>query len=81
MKKSAVTRGMQRAVSDVLNRILSCTDIDDIAVVVQQACEDYMLEHDPFTGLLCSRYDYVQSCLKYDKQTMIDKFGHCDGLE
>lgn len=81
MKKCQVSRRVQRVVADILVQLLACEDLDDVVEVVKKTYDDYMLMDDPFTGLPCSCFDYSQLSLEYDKQMMIDKYGHCDGLE
>lgn len=43
--------------------------------------EEYNLMKDPFTHLPCTPEEYAKNSLEYDRQTMIEKYGHCDGLE
>lgn len=43
--------------------------------------QKYELMNDPFTGLPCTPREYADNRLEYDKQTMMQKYGHCDGLE
>ena len=41
----------------------------------------YGLMTDPFTGLPCTPKEYAKNRIEYDRQWMIQKYGHCDGLE
>ena len=41
----------------------------------------YELMTDPFTGLPWTPKEYAKNSIEYDRQCMIQKYGHCDGLE
>ena len=72
---------IQIAVADVLTQFMFCKneqEFHDTFARIEKQCE---LESDPFTGCPCSQKEYEQNKLEYDKQIMIEKYGHCDGLE
>lgn len=73
MRKSDVSRRVQRAVSDVLTRILLCeTDDESLISEIKSICDDYMLKEDPVTGLPCSVYDYNRKKFEIDIATLED---------
>ena len=51
------------------------------AEFVKTVMQDYQPHDDPFTHLPCSSKEYAENSLEYRKQTMIERYGHCDGLE
>lgn len=72
---------IQRIVADVLTRFMFTRTMDEVMKVWNQIYEQYGLCSDPFTNTPCSPEEYVHSRLEYEKQAMIEKYGHCDGLE
>lgn len=81
-----ITNTMQKVAVDILEDIeiymMNHHDVpDEISQLYQRVIDDYGLCRDAFTGMVCTTADYVRSQLKYDKQTMIERYGHCDGLE
>lgn len=47
----------------------------------ERIMHEYELMKDPFTFLPCTSKEYEKNSLEYDRQTMIEKYGHCDGLD
>jgi hypothetical protein len=72
---------IQIAVADVLTQFMFCKNEQDFYDTFARIEKQYGLEQDPFTGCPCSQIEYEQNKLEYDKQIMIEKYGHCDGLE
>jgi hypothetical protein len=56
-------------------------NMEEVMNVWQKIYEQYGLCEDPFTHTPCSPEEYYENQLEYEKQTMIAKYGHCDGLE
>ena len=54
---------------------------EEVNEIVKRQAEDYGLYEDPFTRMLCTSEEYAKNSLEYDRQTMYEKYGHCDGLE
>lgn len=86
--KSDVSRRVQRAVADVLSRILLCEDEDEVMKVITESIDDYMLKWDPISGLPCSVYDYQCSLLKcremFKSPDCCDRYcncGSCDNFD
>lgn len=71
----------QRIVADVLTQFMTTKTMDDVATVWNQIYEQYGLCDNPFTHTPCSPGEYEKDRLEYDKQIMIERYGHCDGLE
>ena len=76
-----ITRPMQKVAVDILTELTFARDMDEVWKVYDRAFERYDLCKDPFTYLPCTPEEYCKSKLEYDKQTMIERYGHCDGLE
>lgn len=71
----------QRLVSDILTAFMFCRTCDEVSNLINHYMLVFGLESDPFTGCPCSYDDYIKSVKEYEKQIMIEKYGHCDGLE
>ena len=77
---------MQKVAVDILQE-LECFMMGrhdcppEIIEIYKKMFAKYRLCNDPFVGMCCTCADYAKQCLEYDKQTMIDRYGHCDGLE
>lgn len=71
----------QRLVASLLTELMFCRDMVEVGEFCERVYNSYGLCDDPFTGCPCSEKDYVKQCEEYDKRTMIEKYGHCDGLD
>ena len=81
-----ITNTMQKVAVDILEDIeiymMNHHDVpDEISQLYQRVIDDYGLCRDAFTGMVCTTAEYSRSQLEYEKQTMIERYGHCDGLE
>ena len=81
-----VTNTMQKVAVDILEDIeiymMTHNNIPkEIDQLYDRVFNEYNLCRDPFTGMVCTSDDYCKSCLEYDRQTMIERYGHCDGLD
>lgn len=76
-----VTKRDQRVAAEILTQFMFINTMDEVMKVWKQVYEQYGLCDDPFTGTPCTPEEYCENRLEYDKQTMIEKYGHCDGLE
>ena len=79
---------MQKVACDILQdfEILVMTHngpytFEEIWDIVKKHEEGYGLCQDPFTRMICTSDEYYKSSVEYDRQTMYEKYGHCDGLE
>lgn len=72
---------IQRIVADILTRFMFARTMEDVHRVWKDVYEQYDLCDDPFTGCPCSNGDFAEDNLEYQRQLMIEKYGHCDGLE
>lgn len=79
--KPKITERDQKIVSEILTQFMFTKTMDDVIRVWKGIYEEYGLCDDPFTGTPCTPKEYCENRLEYDKQTMIEKYGHCDGLE
>lgn len=71
----------QEVAADILTKFTFVNNMHDMMDVWDKVFKDYNLERDPFTYLPCSTVKYYKNKLEYNRQTMIDRYGHCDGLE
>ena len=88
MKQKKITNTMQKVAVDILEdfEILVMTHngpytFEEIWAIVQKHVDDYGLFEDPFTRMICTSDEWAKNSLKYDRQTMYEKYGHWDGLE
>lgn len=72
---------IQRVVADVLTQFMFTRTMDEVMEVWNRIHEEYELCSDPFTNTPCSPEEYVNSKLEYERQVMMERYGHCDGLE
>jgi len=80
MKKHKITIRDQRTASEILTRFMCTKDMDDVVNVWNDVYDFYDLCDDPFTGMPCTSEEYGKLQFEYEKQTMIDRYDHCDGL-
>lgn len=80
-RNGKVTKRDQRVAADILTQFLFTNTMDEVMKVWKQVYEQYGLCDDPFTATPCTLEEYCENRLEYDKQTTIEKYGHCDGLE
>ena len=88
MKQKNITSTMQKVAVNILGdfEILVMTHngpytFDEIWDIVQKHVDSYGLCQDPFTMMICTSDEYAKNIVEYDKATMMEKYGHCDGLE
>lgn len=71
----------QRIAAEILTAFMFTRTMDDVMKVWKRIYEEYDLCDDPFTGTPCTRSEFCENRTEYVKQAMIEKYGHCDGLE
>lgn len=76
-----ITKKDQRIAADILTQFMFTKNMDDVRKVWGEVFEQYGLYEDPFTLTPCTDEEYFENRSEYEKQLMIDKYGHCDGLE
>ena len=88
MKQKKITHPMQQVAVNILSdfEVLTMTHngpytFEEIWEIVQKHVDGYGLCEDPFTRMICTSKEAIENQLEYDRQTMIDRYGHCDGLE
>lgn len=77
MKK---TRAMQKTAADILTQFMFTKDMDDVVKTWDEVYKQYGLCDDPFTHTPCTPEEYAKNSLEYDRQVMMERYGHCDGL-
>lgn len=80
MKPRKLTDKEQRIVAEILTAFMFTKNMDDVMRVWQEIYNAYELCDDPFTHTPCSPKEYAENSLEYDRQSMINQYGHCDGL-
>lgn len=81
-----ITKTMQKVAVDILTDIeiymMTHHDVpEEIDQLYDRVFEKYGLCRDPFTRMVCTSEEYGKNSLEYDRQVMMDRYGHCDGLD
>lgn len=76
-----ITKQMQKVAADILMEFMFTRDMDEVIEAYHRVFERYDLCEDPFTKCPCTPDEYCDSQLEYERQTMIERYGHCDGLD
>lgn len=79
--KDKITKQMQDVAIDILSDLLMTKTMDDVIKVYNNAMKKYDLSEDPFTHFPCTFETACKNSLELEKQKMIERYGHCDGLE
>jgi hypothetical protein len=79
--KPKITERDQRIAAEILTAFMFTKDMDEVIEVWKHVYEQFDLCEDPFTRTPCTPKEYYKNQLEYEKQTMIERYGHCDGLE
>lgn len=70
-----------KVVADILVAFTFVRNMEDFKNVYNEVYEQYGLYDDPFTHLPCSPSEYAENSVEYERQLMIEKYGHCDGFD
>ena len=81
MKQKKITHTMQKVACDILTQFLFTRNMDEVVAAYNNVMEEYELCEDPFTHTPCTFEEFCKMQIEYEKQAMIEKYGHCDGLE
>ena len=81
MAKAKITKQEQRTAATILTQFMFTKNMDDVMRVWEEVYKQYDLCDDPFTHTPCTPDEYYKNQLEYEKQSMIELYGHCDGLE
>lgn len=76
-----ITKAMQKVAADILTDFMFARDMNEVVGAYNRVFERYGLCEDPFTKVPCTPDEYCKNQLEYEKQMMIERYGHCDGLE
>ena len=85
-KQPKITDTMQKVAVDILIDLeaymMSVKDIpEEIWQIFEKHKKKYELCADPFTGMICTWKEMCKNSLEYERQLMIERYGHCDGLD
>ena len=76
-----ITKTMQKVAADILIEFMFIQETEQVMETYNRVLERYGLYEDPFTRCPCTPDEYYESKLEYERQIMIEKYGHCDGLD
>lgn len=71
----------QQVAAEILTEFMFCNSMKEVHKVWDAIFERYDLCKDPFTHTPCDVEEYCKNNIKYQKELMFEKYGHCDGLE
>lgn len=71
----------QRVAADILTEFMFTKTMDDVINVWNDLFEKYGLCSDPFTHIPVIPEEYAKNKAEHDRQIMMERYGHCDGLE
>lgn len=80
-KQPKITTKMQKVAADVLSYFFYARDMDEVIKNFKEVMDKYDLCEDPFTGFPCTPEEFYKNSLERDRQIMMDRYGHCDGLD
>lgn len=81
MKQRKLTKTMQKVAAEILTEFMFTKDMDEVIKVWSEIYEQYGLCKDPFTDTPCTPEEYSKNKLEYERQIMMEKYGHYDGLD
>ena len=76
-----ITTRDQKVAADILTEFTFVNNMDEFWSAYNDIFKRYDLCDDPFTNLPISTEEYCKNKLSYEKQSMIEIYGHCDGLD
>lgn len=76
-----ITKTTQKVAADILTQFMFTRDMEDVVDVWSKIYKQYELFSDPFTGVPCTAEEYCKNHMEYERQTMMEMYGHCDGLD
>ncbi len=76
-----ISKRDQRIPADILTEFMFTKTMDDVINVWNDLFEKYDLCSDPFTHIPVTPEEYAKIISEHDRQVMIERYGHCDGLE
>ena len=80
-KQKIITDKEQRIVAEILTAFMFVKDMEEVHKVWENIYNSYALCDDPFTHCPCSSKEAIENQLEYERQVMMDRYGHCDGLD
>ena len=85
-KQLKITNKMQEVAVDILSELeifmMGHKEVpEEIHQIFDKMYKKYQLCEDPFTLMVCTTKEWAKNSLDYDRQVMIERYGHCDGLD
>lgn len=81
MKEFKPSEKEQKIVAKILTEFMFVNDMDEVWQVWKDIYKRYELCEDPFTYTPCTPKEYSENRLEYDRQIMMEMYGHYDGLD
>lgn len=76
-----ITKTAQKVAVDILMEFMFTRDMSEVVTAFNRVLEKYDLCEDPFTRCPCTPDEYYKNSLEYERQIMMERYGHCDGLD
>lgn len=85
-KKKIITNKMQEVAVDILEDLeiyfMTHDDVpSELVDIYTKHYNKYELCDDPFTQMVCTTKEFFKNSHERDKQIMMERYGHCDGLD
>ena len=81
MRKKPPTDKEQQIVAEILTAFMFVNDMEQMHKVWNDIYKRFALCDDPFTGCPCSSKEAIENQREKERQIMMERYGHYDGLE
>ncbi len=81
IKNKVPTDKEQKIAAEILTAFMFCNTMEEIHKTWDNIYNQYALCDDPFTHTPCSSKEAIENRHEYEKQFMLEKYGHCDGID
>ena len=87
-KQPKITNKMQEVAVDILEELEALMMVKpanelpkELFEIFDKMFKKYDLQRDPFTQMVCTTKEWAKNSLEYNRQLMMARYGHCDGLD
>lgn len=81
MERRKISERDRKVAAEILKQFRFVKDMNEVLKTWDNIYKQYDLCDDPFTHTPISPEEYAKNSLEYQKHVMIERYGHCDGLE
>ena len=80
-KQRKITKREQKTAVEILSYFFYVSNMKEVVDNFNIVMGIFGLMEDPFTGFPCTPEEYVENKREYEKEVMMRRYGHCDGLD